>query len=407
MQIYDLIIIGGGASGLFLAATTTAKKVLLLEGSSRVGKKILITGAGMCNLTNVDTNATLLTHYGGSYQANFLKPAFLNFPTSKTRSWFESHGLPLIVREDGKVFPSSLDANSVVSTLYNQAQRQGVTFEVNAKVLSIIKDDIFKVETKDKQYRAKKVALCTGGMSYALTGSDGSGYALAKMLGHTIVPPAPALVAVTVVNYPWRVLAGNAIRGSLVDLFHHGENKRYAQVQGDLLFTHDGLSGPVILNSSRSIHKGDLLTVSLLKTNNRELLREYLHQVLNSNPKKQVSTLLKQEGLITHLTELVLEQAGITSTTTCANLPKTAKKTLLELLTAYPFTIAGKKGFHAAMVTAGGVTLSEVDRRNMGSKLCEGLFFCGEVLDIDGDTGGYNLQAAFATAQLAKDAIVP
>lgn len=407
--MYDVIIIGGGAAGLFLAANMTGKSVLLLEGSHRVGNKILITGGGMCNLTNTKETPSFLKHFGGTGQANFLKPALLNLSTRQTRLWFEGNGLPLAERDDGKVFPSCLRAKAVVDLLEQKAKSNHIEIRVNEKVAAIKKDEqgnTFLVSTPTRQFQARSVVLTPGGMSYPATGSDGSGFALARMLGHSIVSPSPALVAVSVADYPYTSLAGNSIRGSLVEFFHKGDTKRYKQATGDMLFTHDGLSGPVILNNAREMRKGDRIQASLLPCNNREEQRKILTQRFSDNPKKQLYTLLKGEGIIAHLAEQLLASLGLTTQTTSANLSKGTMKGLMELLTAHPFTVSSKKGFNAAMVTAGGVSLPEVDRKTMESKVQKNLYFCGEVLDIDGDTGGYNLQAAFSTALLACNAIL-
>lgn len=406
--MYDVIIIGGGAAGLFLAANIVGKKVLLLEGSPRNGSKILITGGGMCNLTNTKDTTAFLKHFANKEQINFLKPALQNLPTHETRLWFESHGLPLTTRDDGKVFPSCMSAKAVVDTLQEAARRNRVEVRVNEKVISLKKDEqsnTYLVETEHGQFKARTVVLTPGGMSYPATGSDGSGFSLAKMMGHSIVSPSPALVAVSVADYNYTSLAGNSIRESMVEFFHKGETKRYNQATGDMLFTHDGLSGPVILNNAREIRKGDRIQASLLPCSNKEEQRKSLTQLFADNPKKQLYTLLKGEGIIAHLAEQLLASLGLTAQTTSANLNKSTIKDLIELLTAHPFTVSSKKGFNAAMVTAGGVSLSEVDRKTMESKIQKNLYFCGEVLDIDGDTGGYNLQAAFSTALLACNAI--
>jgi len=407
--MYDVIIIGGGAAGLFLAANIPGKNVLLLESSQRIGKKILITGGGMCNLTNNKDTSTFLKHFGTKEQTNFLKPALLNLPTLQTRLWFESHGLPLTERDDGKVFPSCMNAKAVVDLLEHEAAKNRMQIRVDTKVIALKKDeqsDTYLVDTEHEQFQAKNVVLTTGGMSYPTTGSDGSGYPLAKMLGHSIVSPSPALVAVTITDYPYTAIAGNSIREAMVEFFHKDEAKRYNQATGDMLFTHDGLSGPVILNNSRVIRKGDLLKASLLPCSNKEELKNDLTELFSNNPKKQLYTLLKGEGLIAHLAEQLLHSLSLTKEDTCANLPKDKRKDLIELLTSYPFTVSGKKGFNAAMVTSGGVALDEVDRKTMESRIQKGLYICGEILDIDGESGGYNLQAAFSTAKLAADAIL-
>ncbi|MDT4763419.1 NAD(P)/FAD-dependent oxidoreductase [Sphaerochaeta sp. PS] len=405
--MYDVIIIGGGAAGLFLAANLPGKHVLLLEGSPQVGKKILITGGGMCNLTNNKKTDSFLTHFGSPVQGNFLKPSLLNFNTDDSRHWFEDAGLPLVEREDGKVFPSCMRAGAVVDLLVAIAKKNGVRIQPSAKVRAVEKlGELYSVSTDTEQFQTTAVVLTTGGMSYPTTGSDGSGYLLAKSLGHLIVSPTPALVAVSVLDYPFTPLAGNAIRDASVECFHAGEGKRYHLAQGDMLFTHDGLSGPVILHSSRQIRKGDLLKASLLPSSNKEELRKRLGTLFSENPKKQLYTILKAEGLTAHLAEQLLTLASLTVQSTSANLTKNQMQKLIDLLVAFPFTVSGKKGFNAAMVTSGGVDLSEVDRKTMESKRNSNLYLCGEILDIDGDSGGYNLQAAFSTAKLASVAIM-
>ncbi len=363
----------------------------------------------MCNLTNNKDTSSFLKHFGNIGQTNFLKPAIQNLSTKKTRLWFESHGLPLTEREDGKVFPSCMRAKAVVDLLEHEAGMIRFESRTNSKVLALCKNETgntFLVDTDHEQFQAKTVVLTTGGMSYPTTGSDGSGYSLAKMMGHSIVSPSPALVAVTVTDYQYASIAGNSIRNSLVEFFHKNEAKRYNQATGDMLFTHDGLSGPVILNNSRNIRKGDQIKASLLPCSNKEEQKKELTELFSNNPKKQIYTLLKGKGLIAHFAQQLLHNLSLTTEDTCANLTKGKRNNLIELLTAYPFTVSGKKGFNVAMVTTGGVALDEVDRKTMESKLHKGLYICGEVLDIDGESGGYNLQAAFSTAKLASDAIL-
>ncbi|MFA7129989.1 MAG: NAD(P)/FAD-dependent oxidoreductase, partial [Sphaerochaeta sp.] len=201
-------------------------------------------------------------------------------------------------------------------------------------------------------------------------------------------------------NYPYTNFTGNSIRNSQVDFFHAGETKRYLSDKGDLLFTHDGLSGPVILNNSRLIKKGDRIHASLLGTTNKETLYKHLGDLFTQNAKKQLYTLLKGEGLFGNLAQEVLASQFLSTTDTCANLSKERRVNLVKALADQEFIVSSKKGFNAAMVTAGGVALEEIDRKSMESKLVKGLFFTGEVMDIDGDSGGYNLQSAFSTAKL-------
>ena len=404
--MYDVIIIGSGASGLFLAANLSGLKALVLEKNDRPGKKILITGGGMCNLTNCDDTNAFLSHFRDKQQSNFLRPALMQFSAQDTKDWFQNQGLDLVVRDDGKVFPRSLKAQSVVDVLYSVSVKNRVQFNFGERVTAIgTSESGFTVHTDTETYEAKAVVLATGGMSYPATGSTGDGYALAKALGHSILPPTPALVGVAVKEYPFVDLAGNSIRGSLIDFFHEGEAKRYLRSQGDMLFTHDGVSGPVIMNNARALLKGDLLSAAFVQTGNKETKKQELLALLQDNPKKQVYTLLKNLGIFSSLAEKLLSFSQIGKDETCANLPKEKRKSLVHDLLDFPLVVSAKKSFSSAMVTAGGLSLSEFDRKTLESKKVSNFFASGEVLDLDGDTGGYNLQAAFSTAMLVCTAL--
>ncbi len=404
--MYDVIIIGAGAAGLFLAANLQNKKVLLLEKMKNPGKKILITGGGMCNITNTQDIESFLTHFGDKKKANFLKPALMNLSNKMTQEWFVARGLPLIIREDGKVFPKTLKAQSVVDTLVSSAIKNKIQISYSQVVHNIEHNNaIFTVFTESGSFTTENLVVTTGGKSYEVTGSDGSGYSLARSLGHAVVEPTQALVGVMIKDHHLSGLSGNAIRDSFVEIFRKGESKRYLQTKGDLLFTHKGVSGPVILSNSRFIHNGDLLKVSLLPTTNKESARENLLSILTSTPKKQLGTVLKRSGLFGKLIDALCAELEISPEITCGNIPKRQRKALITLLLEYPLEVSRKGYFSSAMITAGGIDLSEVNRKTMESKKVPQLYFAGEILDIDGDTGGYNLQAAFSTAKLIADTL--
>jgi hypothetical protein len=393
---YDVVIIGGGAAGLFLAANLPTSKALLLEHKEAAGKKILITGGGMCNLTNTQEKEDFLQHYGSKAQRNFLLPSFQAFPPPSLMHWFESKGVPLMTREDGKVFPASLDAHEIRDVLVRESK---ASIWYRSRISSLSKDgEHFSIHTDKGSFICRNLVLATGGMSYPITGSDGSGYGLAKTLGHTIVPPKPALAAIMVDAYQWTHLAGNAIRDAYAEFHHPGEKKRFLQATGDILFTHDGLSGPLVLTASRELKAGDSITFSLLPMKNKRAVQENLLALLSSQPKKHVSTILKEAGLATSLSQQVVRELALDPTCTPAHLNKAQRQNLIRMVTERRFIIKGIKGFNAAMVTCGGVSLKEVDRTTMQSKIVEHLYFCGEILDVDGQSGGYNLQAAFSSA---------
>lgn len=391
---------------MFLAANAKHKKVLLLEKMNIPGKKLLISGGGMCNLTNCDSNDEFITFFGNRKKENFLKPSIMNFSSENTRSWFENHGEPLVIRDDGKVFPSTFKAQSIVNCLKRVAAENGVVVKTGQNVRGVFKEGpLFTVTTGSQSFSAENVVITTGGKSFESTGSDGSGYMLAKSFGHKIIDPVQALVSVQIADYPFRSLAGNSIRQSAVDFFRDGEQKRYLCATGDLLFTHKGVSGPVILNNSRMIRNNDLIRVSLLPAANKESLRPVLQKTFTADAKKQISTVLKTLGVFGSLSDILLTIANLKRDEKCGNLNKTSRNKLISLLLDFPLTISRKGYFSSAMATAGGIDLKDVDRKTMESKLVPGLYFAGEVLDIDGNTGGYNIQAAFSMSYLISSAI--
>lgn len=405
-MIYDLIIVGAGAAGLFAAANIEGKKVLLLEKMPRVGKKVLLSGGGQCNVTNKDTIDQFLSNFP-TKQANFLKPAIIEFTPDDAYTWFEQVGLPLFAREDGKVFPKSLRATDVVNTLREKAIANGVHLQTETDVRSIVKDGtLFTVTTDSRSFQARNILLATGGLSVPATGSDGHGYTLAKQFGHPIVETTQALAAVDILDYSFANLAGIAIRDAQVEFFHEGENKRYLTAHGDLLFTHHGLSGPVILNNSRLIRKKDSLTLSLIPLLNREEKRAELIQAFTQSDKKSIKNFIKECGVVDRLAELLVNEIGLTGDEKVATLNKKIRKQIISCLVAYPVTITKKAGYNKAMTTAGGVSLKQVNRKTMMSKKVDGLYFAGEMLDIDGDTGGYNIHAAFAMALVAVKSVM-
>jgi len=250
------------------------------------------------------------------------------------------------------------------------------------------------------EYRAPVVLIATGGLSYPKTGSTGDGYALAASLGHRVVPPRPALAPAYVRNFALNPLAGLSFHDAGLAVLRAG--KRVFSAEGNLLITHEGLSGPLILDASRHIAPGDSLEVNFVDVSIEEF-RNRLDAELKTNPRRLVRTALADLGLTKNMAELFCDLSGITKEETAAALPRAKREVLCRFACAHPFYVARLGTFEVAMVTAGGVDLAEVNPGSMESRLVPGLFFAGEVLDIDGDTGGYNLQAAFSTGALAAE----
>lgn len=403
---YNTIVVGGGPAGLF-AAQALAKKqkrVLLLERNKGAGKKLLISGAGQCNFTHAGDIVDFFSCYDD--KAKFLKKALLAFDNKKTMRFFEEAGVAYTIFPNNKVFPKSMKSMDILNALIVQCQKANVEMIYNELVSHIsVYDKIFTVETDSgKRYFSDQVVIATGGKSYAHMGSDGTGYLLAKNLGHHIIEPRPALTDVRLDENTFKVLSGVSAKQIEVTIWR--EQKKIKSYVGDLLFTHKGLSGPAIINSSRWMKSGDLLQVNFLYPKSYETIKAYFASEVAKRGKEEIITFLKQFELPRTLCQVLCQRISLDEHTTCAEISKKQREALVDQLTRCPFTIANLGGFHIAMVTAGGVHLKEVNPTTMESRKQKGLYFIGEVLDIDGDTGGYNIQAAFSTAALCAESII-
>ncbi|MDF2878176.1 MAG: hypothetical protein K0S30_1272, partial [Clostridia bacterium] len=280
-----------------------------------------------------------------------------------------------------------------------------VELKYNSLVNNIaVYDSLFAVETSQKErYLSDHIIIATGGKSYPKTGSDGTGYMLAEKLGHTIIEPRPALTDVRIKNHKLAHLSGLSFDQVEVTVWH--ENKKVIAYQDDLLFTHKGLSGPAILNASRWMSKKDQLTINFLYPKSYEETKIYFQQQLPSSGKEEIITFLKKQKLPKSFCQLVCEVLMIDEHLLCAKLSKKTREELVQMLTKCLFEIDEMGGFHIAMATAGGIHLKEVNPTTMESRKQKGLYLIGEVLDVDGNTGGYNLQAAFSTAYLCAKSL--
>jgi hypothetical protein len=378
--------------------------VLVLEKMPSCGKKLLLTGLGQCNITNDSNIRSFSERYGQN--GAFLRPALLNFTNLDLIAFFEEHGVPMITGESGKVFPRSRRASDILDLLLSECRTTGVEIRCNEGVqqVTVQNDQSFAVTSIRASYRATDLVIATGGASYPSTGSTGDGYRLAESLGHTIATPAPALAPLYPENYPFFHLAGISFQGTILTLYRQG--KKMVQLCGDLLFTHTGLSGPGILHLSRYTEAGDELRVGFLPERSaKDITREFV-VAASSDGQRPVQSYLTGYDIPARFVESILRQAGIPETRTLAHLTKPERDRLVLLLTAYPFRMARVGGYEEAMVTRGGVSLREVDPKTMESRIRHHLYIIGEVLNVDGDTGGYNLQAAFSTAESAARAIL-
>ena len=404
VEHYPVIIIGGGPAGLFCAAEAAGagQRVLLLEKMPLCGKKLLITGSGQCNLTHDGDISDFFSKYGD--HGPFLRPSLRKFSNHDLMKWFTERGLALDTDESGKVFPQSRRASDVLSVLLESCRDAGVFIRCGEAVRDArVSAGGFRVRTEKALYESEVLVIATGGASYPATGSSGDGFSLASALSHRIVPIAPALVPIRVMDYPFPDLAGISFEGLAFSLYRDG--KKIRDVRGDLLFTHTGLSGPGILHLSRYVMPDDTLTISFLPGMRQEMLKKDLVSRMAASGTKQVKSILSGYSLPARFITRLLEMIGIPPELTGAHLPKKERDELVRLLSAFPLRILGPGGWDEAMVTRGGVALEEVNHDTMESLLVPHLYFIGEVLDIDGDTGGYNLQAAFSTAMAAAVAL--
>lgn len=403
--VYDVIVVGGGASGM-MAAIAAKKKgvnVLILERNPRVGKKILATGNGRCNFTNIDCD---IKYFNGK-NPEFAQAALGIFDTSRTLGFFEKLGIFPMIEEGGKVFPRSAQASSILDVLLYEISKLKVKVKCDFFVRDIKKEkSLFKVQGKDESFYAHKVIMACGGKAMPSSGSDGNGFNLSKNLGHKIVDIFPALVQLKLSGRFFPQIQGVKFQGK-AQLFSQGQ--KLAEDFGDILFTNYGISGPPILQLSRQAgsllqHNRDAtLRISIFYDKSKKEMENILQERFKNMQKRPLKDSLI--GLINkRLIPVVLKEAGIEKISKPVNTlkPKGIQK-VAKLLVDWPFKVVGTLSWQNAQVTAGGVDTDEVNPYTLESKLVEGLYFSGEILDIDGICGGFNLQWAWSSGHVAGE----
>lgn len=400
MFIYETIIIGAGAAGLF-ASCFAEKKTLVLEKQSTPGKKLLIAGSGRCNITNSGEIRDFLPNY---YEAaRFLRNALFTFTNDDLIDFFENQGLDTLTDKNGKIFPASERSADVLKVLLNKAKENKVEFRFGQVLTRVIKKgDFFEVNTSGDTLFGKNLLIATGGITYPSTGSTGDGYQFASALGHTVIPPRPALTPVFADHFPFSENAGISMNGCTI--FHYRNNKKIEAFEGDISFTHKGLSGPGIIDNSRYFETGDELRLNLSGIS-AEIMNKLIIEQYRSDGNILLSTFLHKTGIQKNLIRSIFKVLNINESTTISNLSRENRNKVVSYCSEFPVKIDRLGGLNQAMVTRGGVSLKEIDDHTMQSKLVTGLYFAGEVMDFDAKTGGYNLQAAFSTAYSAMKSI--
>lgn len=390
----DVIIIGAGASGLYLASLLKGVNVYLFEKNQRVGVKVLVSGSGQCNLTHDGYINRFYDKYGK--KKAFVKYALQNHDNRAVMENFSSKGLALCTRTDGKVFPSSLRASDVVETMKSGCEH--VTFKLRESVSSCSFDaGVFTVITEKAHYTAKRLVIATGGKSYPKCGTTGDGYTFATHFGHLIESPKPGLTGVVTRDKTLTTLSGISLEGCIVTHRDVNTQNVVSYKSQTLLFTHFGLSGPLIINNSRYFNKGDFLSLNFIGEP-RSFVENEFNRYVKETGDKPLSYFINKLTLPNALKDVLLPESLFNREIKLSQITKEVRINLLERLTQYPLEIESLVGFNQAMVTVGGVRTSEIDPKTMSSKLQEGLYLIGEVMDVDGDTGGYNLQWAFSSA---------
>lgn len=399
-----MIIIGGGPAGLFAAIMCANKKqrIALIEKNKSCGRKLLMAGAGKCNITQAGDIHHFLTCYGAN--AKFLKHALLSFQNEDLLNFFRKRGLEFITTEKGKVFPKSLKSQDVLNVLLEECRRRSIEIHYESAVESLVKEeDLFHLQTAKGTFESPVVVVATGGLSYPHTGSTGDGLVWAKTLGHKIVPTKPALTPLKIKNYELSDMSGTSFEELPYTLWRGG--KKIGAYQGDFLLTHTGVSGPGIINNSRYMQSGDVIKCNFVGAESIDEFRSQLTKKLNNGGKTLVKSMVRELNLTKRFADKLLELCGIDENLKCAELNKVTRQKLLTTLTEYEMEVKELGGYHVAMVTTGGVSLKDIKQKTMESKKINNLYFIGEVLDIDGDTGGYNIQAAMSMAYIASKAI--
>ena len=406
-QDTDLVVIGGGPAGMMCAyqAASRGLSVVLLEPNEKLGRKLRITGKGRCNLTNNCDVKTMMANIPGD--GRFLYSALSRFAPADTMAFFEDSGLPLKTERGSRVFPRSDNANDVAALLTRLCRNAGVNVvRTAAKQIIAENEAVVGVATAEGYIPCRAAAVCTGGLSYPLTGSTGAGFHFAEQLGHTIVPFRPSLVPLESADAYCAEMQGFSLKNVTLSAYEDG--KLVYRELGEMLFTHFGVSGPLVLSASAHMRRMGSADYKLLidlkpgldeKKLDARVLRDF-QKYANREYKNALGDLLGRSMI-----PVVLRLSEIPEDKPVREITREERRRLIALLKAFPVSVTGFRPIDEAIVTAGGVSTKEVNPRTMESKLVRGLYFAGEVLDLDAYTGGFNLQIAWSTGFVAGNSV--
>lgn len=406
-EIWDVVIIGGGASGMMAGAIagSLGKSVLILDKNKSLGEKLKITGGGRCNITNAEEDVRVfLKNYGKAEQ--FLYSPFDKFGMKDTFKYFESKGLPLVVQARKRAFPNTENAHDVYKVLKNELDKYKVSIKTSCIVKGLIKenDSIKGVITNQGEFKANSYILSTGGMSHPETGSTGDGFKFLKDLGHNIKEPTPSIVPLEVSDAWVKMLAGVTLSFMKITFFL--EDKKEFSKTGKVLFTHFGLSGPLILNSASKV--SDLLQtgkvtalIDAFPDTNHGALNDRIVKIFDTNKNKMLSTIFKDIAPVGTAKAIEIILSDIDFKTKVHSITREERKKIVDTLKALPINITNLMGYDRAVVADGGVILSEVDTKTMRSKIYKNLYITGDLLNINRPSGGYGLQLCWTTGYVA------
>ena len=403
--MYDVIVVGGGASGLMAAGTAASlgKKTLLIEKMPRTGRKILVTGKGRCNVTNACDAQNIMKNTVSN--PKFLYSCLMNFTPDDTMSLFESLGVPLKVERGNRVFPNSDRAMDIADALSRFCKQNGVKVLTDT-VTELVSENgsIIGVKTASQShYEAPSVIVATGGLSYPKTGSTGDGYRFAQSVGHSVTPLRASLVGLKLAGKDFREMQGLSLKNTALSLISKKNGKTIFSDMGEMLFTHFGASGPMILSASAYVTDSpsdykiviDLKPALSMEKLDERISRDFSER-LNKDLINSLDALLPKS-----LIPIVIKRSGVDGHKKINQITKAERLSLCKAIKEMSFDVTGREDIEDAIITAGGVSTKEINPKTMESKLVKGLYFTGEVIDVDACTGGFNLQIAFSTGYAA------